>query len=478
MLRAETAATGPSGTRQLQPNEVIVGVVSSEKASRYTDHSLQQEILHHSVEIGNPSRRRPLVPSNDFVFQSASAQEVDAYLRFDPPSRSELRAHFQRNSRVLQPMWTCHSNHNRSTNKLVYLQMVRSGTTMIRALLKAYAQVCHAGLAMVTECLDLGWPSLVVNDDDKKNNDTSNTSWVNSAVGSPHYMSECQLTALEERNGTSHDFDFNESNPVSTHLLQEHGVDILAGFLPLGSAARWKQTPPTQHDDDNNDKSTRPESSSMVDARYVVFLRDPLSRFVSQWLMPPWTANGTISTVLSNIHRAVTLRRTRPRPRYHRHEKISNILITPEQRYWAEQENVEWTWERQVNVSKANLIHHNVLVGILERTKESLALLQYVMDGEYKLSAAFSLFASSSSSSASDKIPIFHEMKQTRERTRQVVQAIRSNATMHALMDDYLRYEYEIYNFALQVNEVQCSMILQRNINGNMQGVIPTNSVN
>ena len=420
-----TTTTTTTTQRHLKIPDVVDGGrgVNSELDSITTKY------LQQSVQIRR--RHRPLVAHDEFVYKVASSEVIDDFFHFETPSTTELERHFQ-NGVLLQPMWTCSMKQRLSSSKLIYLQVFRSGGSTIRALLKVYRSLCHVGIATVSHCLDLGYPSIVT----PLENQSSTSTWYNSASQSPHFMSECQLTELEERNGTRHEINLKISNPLSTYTLEKHGVDILAGRLPLGSGAFW----------------TDAASNRRVDARYLIFFRDPLSRFVSQFLTsPPRNKNHTLSVLLSNMYSRV---RTRMAQGEHQ-ERLSNFLITPEQRYWAEQESVQWNLDRQVNLSKSNLVQNNVVVGILERLRQSLQLVQHVIDGENQLSTAFKTF---SSTTGINSIASFN-MKQSRERTKAVVQAIQANATFQAMMDEYLQYEYEIYNFALYLNTIQCRLV-------------------
>mmetsp|Transcript_4839 Transcript_4839/g.6273 ORF Transcript_4839/g.6273 Transcript_4839/m.6273 type:complete len:111 (+) Transcript_4839:1068-1400(+) len=103
----------------------------------------------------------------------------------------------------------------------------------------------------------------------------------------------------------------------------------------------------------------------------------------------------------------------------------------------------------------ANLVNNNVLVGILENLKDSLYLIQGMIDQENKLSEAYKFYSS----------PLILEsienanMANTRRQTISVVETIQLNQTLKSLLDEYLKHEYRIYNFALHLHKVQVRTI-------------------
>ena len=442
-----------------------------------------------------PVTSRPFIPHNEFFAPNTlSDEQVQEYFRFEWPAKTTLEQYFRRS--VLSPLhWECLASSNQTTHtnrtrhmhkpttsgKLVFLQMIRSGSIFLRTLLKAYGHVCRIDMATVNSCWDLGWSSLL------PTSFPETAIWYNTAPDSPRIFQECELTSLVRyprtripgRNETlpplpSQSFNWSnwtEPHPVTSADIQ--AVDWLAGIVPLGSAAVWERT--------HNNKA--------VDARYVILLRDPLSRLVSQFLLR-WTDPNitmTVEELVSRMTDSVQQRRRRAsapvknatnrttnpyteliqKRLYYHYERLSNILITPEQRYWVEQNNVAWTLERQVNLSKSNLVQHKVIVGILERSNQSWALLQQVLDGEsWTDSSSFSspneMFSWSSLVENVHKFPDkTRSMKKSQQegRTQAMVKRIKANVTVHNLLQDYLQYEYDIYNFALHLHEIQYSIV-------------------
>lgn len=331
---------------------------------------------------------------------------------------------------LLNPLWNCsiritedgrHLDDGRN-RKLIFLHIPRTAGSTIRALLRAYSDFCHAGFAVVNRCVDLSFRQL-----------NGNSIWRNGRE-SLAADQDCVLMYIANRTSGTRSLATTPIEPsvVSTALLQIMQVDILSGQLSIGSDEGWYTT-------GSNGKQVN------LEAQYVAFFRQPLHKFVSETMFHT-TASDSLS-----IEEAVALVNStafnaKRDGRYY--EKYSNYLITPEQKDFVDRERVKWSPERRVNLTLTNLLKKSVLVGVVERMPESMQLLKYVLDGENETSTIFQFFSSTERVSKLANVA-------SNNRTEAIVKQIRQDAMLLASLEEYLKYETQIYEFAVQIHERQ-----------------------
>jgi hypothetical protein len=373
--------------------------------SRYT--KVIEEFSYSSLVSQDVSViRRSSVTRDEFYKKRLSDEAVEEYFRFNPSLYSE------ENFR-LEPMWTC-SDMGRTVpdrqKKLIFVQMSRSAGSTIRALLRGYASYCKAGIAIVTNCIDLGLEHM--NGIDR---------WINGR-SSVRSWQDCYLSYAANRTGYE-----IPVHRVSSMLLEYIPVDILAGHIPIGSDECW-----------SNGKGEH------VDVQYVVFFRHPIDKYVSEIMfLHKDQSEMSIGEAVDLLNKTITTELTTG----NYHEKYSNHLITPEQKEWAEKEGVRWLPERRTNLSLINLFSKKVLVGIVERMPQSLQLLEFVMDGRKDIPSMFRFFSSD------------EKIFETKNRTDEIVERIRQDLSMTRMIQEYLKYELQIYQHAMLIHKKQYSWI-------------------
>jgi hypothetical protein len=370
-----------------------------------------QRALARSIEHA----RRPRVAPDEFFKKPPPDQVVRDFFHFEEPAEVDLP--------TVQPLWKCHEDNRKG--KLVYLHMYRSAGFTVRAILRAYANICHAGIALVSHCVDVGLGSM-----------EGDEFWTNDGISSPRQGQECWLSYLENRTGQI--YPIEESNAVSTTLVQSNEVDIFGGHLPVGALENWKEA------DDTSETDT--------DVRYITFFREPLQKYVSEYVFANTTdTNRTIDEIAEDIY--VQAWQHLNAGKYM--DKTSNHLISPEQKRWIDDERLEWTHERRVNLTMQNLVSFRVTVGLVDRLAESLGMLEYLIDGSGDLETMFRFFASS------EKVDRVQggSILQSRKHTARIVELIRSNHTRRTVLDEYLTYEHQIYGFASKLQHRQHALL-------------------
>jgi len=350
------------------------------------------------------ARNRSRMSRDEFHQKGPSEAEIAAYFRFDPSILADKSA-------ALDRIWTCTEQgtleHGRS-NKLVYLQISRVAGSTVRTLFRAYAEYCKAGLAVVNHCLDLGLEYIQGDD-----------FWANGKA-SRREGENCYLSYAVNRTGSETDLA-----PMSTSFLAD--VDILAGKIPLGSDQYWMD-----------------QQGRHVDVQYVVFVRDPLETFVSEVLLAHRNQNLTVTDAVVTVGRLTTIRRSTNRYR----ERYATHLLTPEQKAWTVAQRVMLSPARRTNLTLSNLAHKKILVGVTERMPESVKLLEYVIDKEHEVSSLFKFFGS-------DKRPVIRAKMANNNMTEPVVLKIRENPSLLMLLEEYLKYDQKIYDYAFRLHERQ-----------------------
>jgi hypothetical protein len=380
--------------------------------SRLTSRNVAvQQALDDVFEYHTDSRaNRSEVTPDEFFHKPPPSSEVDAYFYFSPPDWN-ADAHLLR----LKPTWQCSSSSD--ATKLVVLHMFRSASSTVRAFFRAYSLACGRSMALVSQCIDLGIEYILPS--------ASSDVWRNGRT-SPRVAMECWLNSATNRTG-----GIIPSSPeglkdrLTTDFLKENAFDILAGHFPLlGSDAYWFDKEKVQ---------------------YVVMIRHPLAKFVSQVLFHNKLGdNATVRDYVALVNRTAHNRLSIDFV----YESIANYLISPSQKDWVGAAAVEWTPEQRMNLTLSNLFGHKVLVGLVDRMAESVEMLAYVLDTAQEIETLTNYFAASE---AHELYPPLIHMN----RTRQVVAAIERNVGVAATLQELLQYEMRVYDYARQLHEWQ-----------------------
>lgn len=382
----------------------------------------------HNVQV---TQNRSQISHDEFYKRPQSEISLMEYFNFD-------QTLIQSDHIKLQRMWSCvgaEEDMSPSQNifddrrqKLVFLHIARSAGSTIRALLRAYANFCTAGIVTISQCIDLGIEFL--GEDDV---------WSN-GKGSHAAGAECRLSSAVPRGRNVS--VVNVSYPqVSTAMLKLWDIDILAGALPLGCL--------DQH---------------FADVQYVAFFRDPLSKLVSELIPRIEKVYGTevsLESAQDLISAFVEKRMNGTHANLRYQEKYSSYILTPEQKAFVEREGIEWTPERRVNLTLKNLYSKRIMVGIVDDMAASMQLLKFLIDGSNRVDSLFQFFLSD------DEIAKVPGHLLTRNFTKAVVDGIKQDQTLLSKLQEYVKYEQQIYDHALSIHTRQFGMV-QKELMGSM----------
>ena len=115
--------------------------------------------------------------------------------------------------------------------------------------------------------------------------------------------------------------------------------------------------------------------------------------------------------------------------------------------------------EEKVERIKKNILAYNVTVGIVERMSESMEMLQYLLDGDGEATPTFREFGLKERD---------EEAREGRRGNRSPVSAsallehLRKDEEFYGKLLEYVKYEQQITDFALDVHVRQHESIRQR----------------
>lgn len=372
-------------------------------------YNSQRRISWQEPSLGRIERRN----RTEFHYVGPSKEDVEAFFYFNA---SAPVGHVER-------LWNC-ADQSRP-KKLVFIHMSRSAGATVRALLRVSARFCGAGIVTVAHCLDLGREYM-----------EGEEIWTN-GKGSQRAGIGCLLMDATDRSGMAINLG-GGMRRIRTSLLEQHDIDILTGHLPLGCDEFW-------HGPDHQP----------VDSQYLVFLREPLEKYVSRVLLLHRTQNLTDE---ESFHVVMETAANETRTNGY-HETYSNYLVTPAQKTIVGRDRLHWTLERRVNLTMANLVNRSVVVGLTDRMLESLSLVQYLIDAERELDQAIEVLGSS------EKMAQIANLSESQNRTKSVVSRIRNDAEHWSQFQEFLKYEYQIWDLGVRIHNAQIETLRQNGWN-------------
>ena len=229
---------------------------------------------------------------------------------------------------------------------------------------------------------------------------------------------------------------FNIKGDV-TGLLLRNFSDILIGHLPLGVHQYWM-------DQENN--TVRPQ--------YVAFFRDPVAKYVSGRLFTNRDANWNFTTAIQQIKAEVLAQRQSGSYYF----GIDKYLTSPEQK------GLTRSMEERVEIVRHNLLSYNCIVGVVERMRDSLSLIQHVIDGKMEMTERLRRLDNSKSSSSnpghSNTTGV--TVNKSHLSTTALVAELQNDDAFYSMLLDYLRYEFLVYDYALQIHAKQVATLYEQ----------------
>jgi hypothetical protein len=138
------------------------------------------------------------------------------------------------------------------------------------------------------------------------------------------------------------------------------------------------------------------------------------------------------------------------------YNKYKSYLLTPQEK--TEKLSPSHVVER----IQSNMVQSGMMIGIIERMGASLALLQSIIDGDGELDKSFQALNTGSSSLSKNGTSTKREPKLLQNKSKfsstELVRMLQRDPVVFSQLQHYLRYEFQIYDFALQLHQRQVEM--------------------
>jgi hypothetical protein len=266
------------------------------------------------------------------------------------------------------------------------------------------------------------------------------------SITSGNYWKPCKLKKLQprqERGGPDslkYSRALERSGKVNNSLIEKK-VDIMGGHFKLGSG-----------------DSLRTPSGNPWPIRYITFVREPMTRYVSGFVFSKRRLNLTFDEAVRRIKVDVT--NQRQQGKYWM--RVKDYLLTPQQ---TEDQNRKNDYllgiQATTELIMRNLVRYNVLLGVVERMAESMELLQHVLDHEKKWTWLFGRYglntpATTNSSRSATGVATVNKSKLS---TREILAELSRDDEFFQSFQEYVKYEKMVYDFVVDIHSKQYAAI-------------------
>eukprot|EP00571_Detonula_confervacea_P003597 CAMPEP_0172315470 /NCGR_PEP_ID=MMETSP1058-20130122/25291_1 /TAXON_ID=83371 /ORGANISM="Detonula confervacea, Strain CCMP 353" /LENGTH=459 /DNA_ID=CAMNT_0013029551 /DNA_START=113 /DNA_END=1489 /DNA_ORIENTATION=- len=271
--------------------------------------------------------------------------------------------------------WTCGDPDEVATDPLsnekpifAFVHVFKAAGSTIRSFFKTYSAICKKTWMVILKCGEMNHSTIPTDND---------LYWKNCHVKE----TTDQRREIVEHDGMSKRQMKKRVYPTVNNTVLKENVDIYGGHLRIGLGDTIFGSGA-----DNSTQAPAP-------VRHIVFLRDPMSRFVSgilyvlNWDDPEGENTRTLHEIVSIIKRRIRGSR--------RHNdywgKSTTYLLTPHQAETFANMNVkqihtttrltpeEHLAEAKARMAIQNLVHYNVIMGMSERMTQSMAILRHAL---------------------------------------------------------------------------------------------------
>ena len=356
-----------------------------------------------------------------------------------PPTHLKLKYTDELASRAVQPtVWTCGRNdrHNQTvldpiTNQrpfFAFVHVFKTAGSTIRDFFREYANICEKSLAIVVNChgfVDVDQCQL------------------NSGVNTPQ-----------------------QHKSVNDAILHDH-YDILGGHFSFGMADHIFSNATVTVTTTATSPQNR-NGAARQEVRHMVFLRQPMTRFVSRVLFLKIHQSETAQGVAEYIKKEI--RSSREKGEYV--SSVSSIykyLLTPTQLAMLKKYDQEQTQEGVVahkgaQLSIDNLVRYNAVVGMTETFSESMQIFEHVLghigtsaSKEEEVKGLFSRYIGGEVSRNVSK-------KKTGISTGSVLKELNKDDEFMVVFREFVKYEQMIVDFAMDMHQKQYDAVTTKSL--------------
>ena len=302
---------------------------------------------------------------------------------------------------LTSPGWKCSSSSpspSSSQKKVIFVHVFKTAGSTFRTFFDNYGAQCGRGVTTIIHCSDLTSKSLNEKNPRKK------------------WRPKCTIKKTQTRSKKV----ISQGKKATRDHLQKY-TDIAIGHMPYGIHKRWVVKP----------------NKEPVIPQYITFFREPYVKFVSGRLFDNRNKHW-------NLNQAVTFIKKDIRERY-KEDKYFNgyksYLTTPDEKKLQNISQEEW-----MQFVKKNIIESHTIVGIVEYMSESLELIQSVIDVDREQTSSFKQLIS-------PEKPM--KKNQSSLSSSKIVGILKEDKEVFEILTELLKYEFEIYEFAIQVHRLQ-----------------------
>lgn len=416
--------------------------------------------------------------------------------------------------------WTCGDKYDSATDPLtnekpifVFVHVYKTAGSTIRSFFQEFAYLCKKSWMLVVGCTGVRLSSITAND----------RNW-----------EKCRLKMVLDRDRVyEHDAMAERIYPNVNNTILKDSIDVLGGHLRIGTADYIFPTSSGKHNTIMINSPTTTALASIPPIRHIVFLRDPMERYVSGIL---YRAMQYDKIEVVTLEQTAALVKKRVNDARRHNEYLDNsikYLLTPEQEKSFDNikhdmvnkqlasapsaannkmrssllYNSERLAERKARMAIDNLFNYNAIVGMTERMTQSMEMLQHVLVNRYESKARkdnaeclFERYAPSDASSnekkncfiaKTDRVDDEHNREiegedgsdedtslgvvknasqQGSVSTTSVLKELQKDEDFTRRFQEYVKYEQMIVDFAWEMHFLQWEMVLEsRGIAGSAQ---------
>jgi len=342
-----------------------------------------------------------------------------------------------RATEAMIPLWSCHSSHNENNSnnnkytnstsatiqqKLAFVHIFKTAGSTIRFIFEQYSKekCIGQGWALMTRCSHATAASI-----------QSGTAW-----------NPCHLKEIVDRQG-NHIKQPNDTT-VTNELLSQN-VNMFGGHIQLGSGDYLEHS----------------------NVRYMTFLRHPLSKLASAAAFTYQRDFGRPENIQVIVDKIKTQVRERMAAGQFTNGFFS-YLMTPDQRAVAPRPTTGRGWLEHVDIVKRNLVHYNVVCGLVENMPQSFEILAHILDSEQSLQSFFTTAlefmtpigdTTMNGTSQSGRQQPGMILNKSEFSTTHVLEELKKEEEFFELLIEHVKYEQMIYDFGVNMHNLQYSAI-------------------
>ena len=389
-------------------------------------------LLTFSSGSKNLQRRFRSSSTNSFVGAASLAADTPENMDFKvqhPPTRLSYTVELA--SRAVEPtVWTCGKNDRYNQTALdpitnqrpffAFVHVYKTAGSTLREFFTEYATICKKSLAIVQTCRGSG-------------------------------VEKCRLKSVNAPQ--------KQLQRVNRAILHDH-YDILGGHFSFGMADSIFSNATATTTTTTATTAQNENGAAAQEVRYMVFLRQPMTRYVSHVLYQQNTRNKhrreTVQVTAEDIKKRI--RSSRGKGEYL--NSIYKYLLTPAQRAmkYDQEQTREAVVTHKAQLSIDNLVRYNAIVGMTETFSQSMHIFEHAMGHnatatsasarkEEEVQGLFSRYIG-------EEVSI-NSSKRKSISTGSVLKELNKDDEFMVVFREFVKYEQLIVDFAMDMHQKQ-----------------------